>query len=154
MIAAIRPGDVSVALFFHVAGAMMLVGTLLFVATTLLLGWRRTDPVDGVALTRHGLRTFLIGVLPAYVVMRIGAQWTESAADYPDSYSPTWLDVGYLVADAGALLVLIGVVVSAVGLRRLRTGGGVGLARAAGVLAAMLLVAYLVAVWAMSAKPG
>jgi len=60
-----------------------------------------------------------------------------------------------LVAEPGLLLVLIATLLSGLGLRRARrSGGGGGLTRAAGVLAAILLVAYLVAVWAMTAKPG
>jgi hypothetical protein len=51
------------------------------------------------------------------------------------------------------LLLIVSAVLSAMGLRRLRFGRGAGFARAVGVIAALLLLAYLVAVWAMSAKP-
>ena len=103
---------------------------------------------------RHGLRMLLMGVLPAYIVMRVGAQWVESAENFPDDYDPKWLGIGYLTADAGALLVLISVVLSAIGLRKLRRGGGgLGLARAVGVISLLLLAAYVVAVWAMAGKP-
>ena len=83
----------------------------------------------------------LMGVLPSYILMRIGAQWTESAENFPDDYDPTWLGIGYITADAGALLVLISVVLSAIGLRKLRRegGGGLGLARAVGVISLLLL---------------
>jgi hypothetical protein len=154
VLAAIRTGHVGVPLFVHVLGAMLLVGTLIVVASAILFGWRRDDAGEAVALTRHGLRTLLLGVLPAYVVMRVGAQWTESAENFADGYSATWLDIGYLTADIGAVLVLISVVLSALGLRSLRRGGGTGLARAVGVIAVLLLAAYLVAVWAMAGKPG
>jgi hypothetical protein len=150
-LAAIRTGHVGVPLFFHVLGAMLLVGTLLVVGSAILLGWRREG--DSVALTRYGLRTLLWGVLPAYVVMRIGAQWTESAEGFPDDYDPAWLGIGYMTADVGGGLVLISVVLSALGLRRLRGDGGTGLARAVGVIAVVLLAAYLVTVWAMAGKP-
>jgi hypothetical protein len=151
VLAAIRTGHVGVPLFFHVLGAMLLVGTLLVVGSAILLGWRREG--DSVALTRYGLRTLLWGVLPAYVVMRIGAQWTESAEGFPDDYDPAWLGIGYMTADVGGGLVLISVVLSALGLRRLRGDGGTGLARAVGVIAVVLLAAYLVTVWAMAGKP-
>lgn len=151
VLAAIRTGHVGVPLFFHVLGAMLLVGTLLVVGSAILLGWRREG--DSVALTRYGLRTLLWGVLPAYVVMRIGAQWTESAEGFPDDYDPAWLGIGYMTADIGGGLVLISVVLSALGLRRLRGDGGTGLARAVGVIAVVLLAAYLVTVWAMAGKP-
>jgi hypothetical protein len=151
VLAAIRTGHVGVPLFFHVLGAILLVGTLLVVGSAILLGWRREG--DSVALTRYGLRTLLWGVLPAYVVMRIGAQWTESAEGFPDDYDPAWLGIGYMTADIGGGLVLISVVLSALGLRRLRGDGGTGLARAVGVIAVVLLAAYLVTVWAMAGKP-
>jgi hypothetical protein len=153
VVAAIRTAHVGVPLFFHVLGAMLLVGTLLVVASAILLGWRRDDAGEAVALTRQGLKTLLLGVVPAYIVMRIGAQWTESAENFPDNYDPAWLGIGYLTADIGAVFVLVSVVLSALGLRRLRGGGGTGLARAVGVIAVLLLAAYLVAVWAMAGKP-
>jgi hypothetical protein len=65
----------------------------------------------------------------------------------------TWLGIGYLTADAGAVVILVAVVLAVVGLRRLRSGRGTRLAGAAGVLSVLLLAAYTVAVWAMSTKP-
>ena len=116
-----------------------------------VLGWRRPD--DAAGLTRFSLRLLLMGVLPAYILMRIGAQWTESAADYPDDFEPAWIGVGYITADAGALLILISIILSAIGLRKLRAGGGIGLGRAVGIISILLLAAYIIAVWAMTAKP-
>jgi len=153
VVAAIRTAHVGVPLFVHVLGAMLLVGTLLVVASAILLGWRRDDAGEAVALTRYGLRTLLLGVVPAYIVMRVGAQWTESAESFPKDYDPAWLGIGYITADVGAGLVLISVVLSGLGLRRLRRDGGTRLARAVGVIAVLLLAAYLVAVWAMAGKP-
>ena len=94
MTAAIRASDVNFPLFLHVLGAMLLVGTLLVVALA-LLGGRRRDPADARALTRLGLRTLLIGVLPSYILMRIGAQWTEAAEDLPESVEDSaWVGIG------------------------------------------------------------
>ena len=152
MLAAIRAGGVNFPLFLHVFGAMLLVGTLFAVAMATVLAWRRPD--DAVGLTRFSLRTLLMGVLPAYILMRIGAQWTESKENFPDDFDPTWLGIGYITADAGALLVLISLILGAVGLRKLRNAsGGVGFGRAVGVICILLLAAYIVAVWAMTAKP-
>ena len=136
-------------LFLHVLGAMLLVGTLLAVATSILLDWRRAD--DAAGLTRFGLRTMVIAVVPAYVLMRVGAQWTEARADLPGEY--TWIDIGYIVADAGAVFVLVSLILAAIGLRKLRAGGGRGLARAVAVISTLMLAAYVVAVWAMTTKP-
>jgi hypothetical protein len=151
MLAAIRPDDVNFPLFLHVFGAMLLVGALFAVALATVLAWKR--PEDAPGLTRFSLRTLLIGVLPAYILMRIGAQWTEAAADYPDDFEPAWIGVGYITADAGALLILISIVLSVLGLRKLRAGSGLGFGRDVGIISILLLAAYIVAVWAMSAKP-
>ena len=152
VLAAIRPDDVNLPLTLHVLGAGLLVGTLLAVATAILLGWTRE--ADAVALTRLGLKTLLLGVFPAYLVMRIGAQWTEAAEDLPEVVEDSaWLGIGYITADVGALLILISMILSGIGLRKLRGGGGLGLGRAVGVISLILLAAYVVAVWAMAGKP-
>ena len=149
----IRADDVNLPLFLHVLGAMLLLGTLLAVATSLLAS-RGREPGAERALTRLGLWTLLVGVVPAYVLMRVGAQWTESAADLPDAVEDSaWLGIGYVTADAGALLILVSSVLAGMGLRRLRFDRGTGFGRAVGVIAAFLLVAYVIATWAMSAKP-
>jgi hypothetical protein len=148
-LAAIRADEVNFPLFLHVLGAMLLVGTLLGVALAVTLDWRR--PGGEAGLTRLGLRTLLVGVVPAYVLMRIGAEWTAAEEDWPGD--PAWLGIGYITADAGAVLILVSIVLSAIGLRRLREGRGRGLARAVGVIGILLIAAYVVAVWAMSVKP-
>ncbi len=151
MLAAIRPDSVNLPLFLHVLGAMLLVGSLLAVALATALGWRRSD--DAAGLARFSLLTLLYAVVPSYVLMRIGAQWTEAEQSYPDDFDPAWIGIGYVTADAGALLTIVSVVLAVVGLRRLRRGDGIRLARAVGVISILLLAAYLVAVWAMTAKP-
>jgi hypothetical protein len=152
VLAAIRADQVNFPLFLHVLGAMLLVGTLLAVAAATVLDWRR--PGDSLGLARFALRTVLMGVLPAYVLMRIGAQWTESREKLPEEVEDsTWLGIGYITADAGAVLILVAIVLSVLGLRRLRDGRGRGLGRAVGVISLVLLAAYVVAVWAMSTKP-
>jgi hypothetical protein len=151
VLAAVRENDVNLPLTLHVLGAGLLVGTLLAVATAIVLGWKRDGAA--VALTRLGLKTLLLGVFPAYVLMRVGAQWTEAAEDLPDDFEPAWLGIGYITADAGAILILISMILSGLGLRKLGSGGGLGLGRAVGVISLLLLAAYVVAVWAMSGKP-
>ena len=157
---AIRADEVNLPLFLHVLGAMLLVGTLLAAATALLLGWRRADAERSAGLTRFGLWTLIAGVLPSYILMRIGAQWTESE-EFGDLEGTAkeaveesaWLGIGYVTADIGAVLILVSIVLSVLGLRRLRRGGGLGLGRAVGVISVLLLAAYVVAVWAMTVKP-
>lgn len=150
MLAAIRPEDWNLPLLVHVLGAMLLMGTTLVVTSAALAGWRADDSL----LARLAFRTLLLGVIPSWVLMRLGAGWIESREGLGDA-SPAWLTIGFVVAEPGLLLLLIATLLSGLGLRRARSGGGGGgLTRAAGVLAALLLVAYAVAVWAMAAKPG
>ena len=151
VLAAIRPDEVNLPLFLHVLGAMLLVGTLFAVALATVIGWRRSD--DAAGLTRFSLLTLLIGVLPSYILMRIGAQWTEAEQDYPDDFDAAWIGIGYITADAGALLIIVSIILSVIGLRKLRRGAGIRFGRAVGVVSTLLLVAYLVAVWAMTVKP-
>lgn len=142
-----RPDSVNVPLLLHVLGAMLLVGCLFAVALATLLGRRSPERAPGLA--RFGLETLLLGVLPSYVLMRVGAQWTEAEQDYPDDFDPAWIGIGYITADLGALLILISAILAGVGLRR----RSVRLARIVGIVSVLLLAAYLVAVWAMTAKP-
>jgi hypothetical protein len=144
MIAIIRPDSWNLPLLVHVAGSMLLVGALVVVAVAMAGALRRGD--DAVVLSRLAYRSLLLGVLPSYIVMRAGAEWLVSEEAVGD---PTWVGIGYMTTDAGLLLLLI-----AIGLawRTQRRGVG-GPARAVVVLAWVLLVAYAVALWAMTAKP-
>ena len=147
VLAAIRADSVNLPLLLHVLGAMLLVGTLLAVGFATVLGRRSPDNAPGLA--RFSLKTLLLGVLPSYILMRVGAQWTESEQNFPDDFEAKWIDIGYITADAGALLILISAVLAGIGLRR----GNVRMAQIVGVISFLLLAAFLVAVWAMTAKP-
>jgi hypothetical protein len=150
LLAVSRPTEWNFPLFVHVLGAMILVGGLLTGAST--LAFARGD----ARFLRLGYWTLLAVALPGYVIMRIGAQWIYSKEgwdDLPDAAIPSWIDIGYIVADAGALLVLIALILGGIGVRRLRDGKGTGLLKAAMVIAWIVLAAALVAVWAMSGKP-
>lgn len=152
ILAAIRPDDVNFPLFLHVFGAMLLVGTLFAVALATVLAWKRPD--DATGLTRFALRTLLIGVVPAWFAMRIGAQWTASREHIPDNADAAWLGIGYGTAEGGGLLILVSIILGVVGLRKLRSGtSGVGFGRVVGVISILLLVAYVIAIWAMTTKP-
>jgi hypothetical protein len=150
LVAAIRPDEQNFPLFVHVLGAMILVGGLLTTAGT--LAWARGD----VPSLRLGYRTLLAVALPGWIVMRIGAQWIYSKEgwdDLPDSAQPTWIGIGYLLADLGGLILLVSLIVGGIGVYRLREGKGAGLLRATLILSLILLAAYVVAVWAMAGKP-
>jgi hypothetical protein len=150
LIAVSRPTEWNFPLFVHVLGAMILVGGLLTGAS--LLAFARGD----VRSLRLGYWTLLLVAFPGYVVMRIGAEWIYSKEgwdDLPDDAIPAWIDIGYVIADAGALLTLIALILGGIGVRRLGSGGGTGLLKAAMVIAWIVLAAAVVAVWAMSGKP-
>jgi hypothetical protein len=154
VLAAIRADSVNFPLLLHVLGAMLLVGALFTVGTAILAARRRADTDEAVGLTRFGLRTMLIAVIPAYVLMRIGAQWTESEENLPEEVEDSaWIGIGYITADVGAVLILISSILSVLGLRRLRAGRGRGFGQAVGALSLLLVAAYVVAVWAMTTKP-
>jgi hypothetical protein len=148
--AAIRPNDIDFALLIHVFGAMVLVGGLITAAGAGVIGWRD----DSDSLRRLSYKTLLAVAFPAYIVMRIGAQWVESKEHLDNlSDTPTWLDIGYITADGGGLLLLIALIVGGIGIRKARNGGGGGLLKASSVIATLLVAVYVVAVWAMGGKP-
>ena len=151
LLAAPRPDSWDFPLFVHVLGAMVFVGGLLAGAST--LAFARGD----ARFLRLGYWALLLVALPGYIVMRIGAQWLYSKGpweDLPEGVDePTWLGIGWIVADAGALLVLVALILGGIGVRRLRDDKGTGLLKAAMVIAWIVLAAALVAVWAMSGKP-
>jgi hypothetical protein len=147
MPATIRPDDWNLPLLVHVAGAILLVGALVVVAIVIAAALRRPD--DAAELTRLGFRVLLLGVLPADIVMRVGAEWVASRENLGDS---TWIGIGYSTADGGLLLAIVATVLAWRATRRGADGPG-GLGRAAVVLAGVLLVAYAVTLWAMATKP-
>ena len=146
--AAIRPDHWELPLFLHVAGAMLLVGALVVVVATMAVALRNGDGAE--VLTRLAFRTLLIGVIPAYILMRVGAEWIASEEGVPDDLA--WIGIGYGVADGGLLLTLIAVVLAWRAARR-RASGPEGLGRAVLALAAVLILAYAIAIWAMATKP-
>jgi hypothetical protein len=147
--AAIRPDHWDFPLFLHVAGAMLLVGALVVVVATMAVAMRNGDGAE--VLTRLAFRTLVIGVLPAYILMRVGAEWIASEEGVPDDLA--WIGIGYGVADGGLLLTLIAVVLAWRVARRGAAGPG-SLGRAVFALAAVLILAYGIAIWAMATKPG
>jgi hypothetical protein len=147
-LAAIRPDSWNFPLLVHVLGAMILVGGVLTAAAALV------SARGNARLLRLGYRSLLAVGLPGYILMRVGAEWMyskESLDKLPDD--PTWVGIGYITADAGALLLLIALIAGGFGLRRLRTGKGTALLNVSMGISILLLAAYVVAIWAMSAKP-
>jgi hypothetical protein len=147
-LAAIRPDSWNLPLFLHVLGAMILVGGTL--AGVAALGLARGRP----RLLRLGYRALLIVALPGWVLMFAGAEWSyreEGLAD--EAIDSAWVLIGFLVAEIGVVLLLVSLALGGIGIRTLDRGGGTQLMRATLAISLLLLVSYVVAVWAMTAKP-
>jgi hypothetical protein len=149
MLAVVRPDSWNFPLFLHVLGAMILVGGLLTGGSS--LAFARGD----VRFLRLGYWSLLAVSLPGWILMRAGAEWIASREGWTKEGvpSPTWLDIGSLIADLGGLVLLVSLIVGGVGVYRLRQGKGAGLLKLTLVLSLVLLGAYVVAVWAMAGKP-
>ena len=149
VLASIRPDSWNFPLFLHVLGAMVLVGGLL--ASGAALAFARGEE----AVLRLGYWSLLLIGLPGWILMRIGAEWIYSKEGWDDvDEEPSWLGIGYITADLGGLLILIALIAGGIGVYRMRRGGGSALLKVTMVLSLIALAAYVVAVWAMSGKPG
>src|SRR5262245_50354096 len=145
-LATVRPGSWNFPLFLHVLGAMALVGGLVLAATYLFAAWRG-DSADSL---RYGLRALTLAAFPGYIVMRASAEWIadkEGLTDLPET--PSWLGIGYTVADGGFILLVIGSLAAWLTLRRNAAAG----VKVAAVIVGLLIVADVVAIWAMTTKP-
>jgi hypothetical protein len=152
VLAAIRPDDWNFALLLHVLGAMLLVGGLTAAVTALWLGWRG----GSLTLPRLGFHSLLLVAFPAWWLMRIGGQSIASKEGFDGGEEPAWLGIGYLTAELGGLLILISIILTGLGVRRMRQAESPRasvLVRIGTVLVTIVLAAYVVAVWAMTAKP-
>jgi hypothetical protein len=152
LVAAIRPDDQSFALLLHLVGATVVFGALLASATSLALAHGETR------LLRLGYFSLLLVGLPGLILMRLAGEWLyrlQNWDDLPDQLDePAWLRIGSIVANWGGLLFLLALALGGVGVYRLRQGrGGAGLLRTTMVIAIILIVAWVVAVWAMTGKP-
>ena len=147
VLASIRPDSWNFPLFVHVFGAMVLVGAVTAsVVAQLAPG---IGSVDGDRMRRFSFRTLLLAALPAYIVMRIGAEWMYSKEFDSNSDDPTWIGIGYITADLGALLLLIALITGGIAAWKSKNRLG----QASGVVAAIALAGWIVAVWAMGGKP-
>lgn len=149
---ATRPDDWDLPLFVHILGAMVLVGALALSAVSLIAAWRS----GSVALTRLGFLSLFYGAIPGWIVMRGAAQWIQHKEGLDkDNVDLTWLDIGTNAADLGFVLLIVCTVIGGLMVRRISRGGSGSPVptRIATGLVSLLLVAYLVAVWAMTTKP-
>jgi len=143
----LRPGSWSLPLYLHVLGATILFGGTLALTVLAVAAWRGRG--NAAMLARLAFWTLVVVVLPAWILMRAGAQWIVGK-EFPKN-TPGWVNVGFIVSEPGLVLILALGVVAWFSARR----GGTGrLAAALAVLAPVYLAALAVAWFAMSAKPG
>jgi len=132
-------------LFVHVLGAVTLFGSVLAVAI-LAYAALRLVPERAQLLRRVGFWTTLVLMVPAWIAMYAGGYWLLGHEGL-DKDTPGWANAGARIADAGAILVIILIVLGWFSIRRPRLGPWV-----AGV-ATLYLVALAVAWFFMSGKP-
>ena len=158
VVAALRPDDWNLPLFLHVLGAMLMLGGLVLAAICLFDAWRDSR----AGSLQLAFRALLWVTLPAWLVMRVAAQWIYSKEE--DAFGgtdPDWIGIGFATSESGLLLLIAATVLA---------GRSVGKAvelqadasaaasdtkvRVATVLVSLLIVIYLISIWAMTAKPG
>jgi hypothetical protein len=146
-----RPDSWDLPLFVHILSSMTLVGATTLAVASLAGAWKN----GSLALTRLGYRALLLGVIPAWLAMRVSAQWIVDKEGLEDA-DLAWIDIGFMAAEPVFLLVIIATVLSGVAMRRAGRGDAAGPSvgvRVATGLVSFALLAYLVAVWAMTTKP-
>jgi hypothetical protein len=155
VLADIRPADWEVPLFIHGLGGMALIGSLVLAITYLVPAWRG----GSIETLVPGFRALLYAALPSFLVLRISAEWIadkEGWNDVPDDAVPAWIDIGYITSDVGALFLIVSLIAGGIAVRRARRAGGetgATATRIATVLVSLMLVGYLVAIWAMTTQP-
>jgi len=76
-------------------------------------------------------------------------EWIHSK-EFPSGVEdPTWVGIGYGVSDLGAIVFLVSLILAGIAVRKPKGW----LTQTSGVLSVILLVALVIATWAMGAKP-
>jgi hypothetical protein len=143
MLAILRPDSWNFPLFLHVLGAAAVTGATAaaFVCAVSERRWPWLRPVVA--------RTLLLVTFPAWILMRLGGAWEDSRSSIGNGSG--WLDIGYNVADAGFVLLIVATILAAVGVRRPQKSWPLN---AVAVITGVYFVALLVAMFAMTGKPG
>jgi hypothetical protein len=144
LLAAIRPDDWNFPLFLHVLSAMALFGAVVLAAVAVA--------GNSQAGLRLGFRSLLLLAIPTWIAMRLTAQWIASEENLLDDdvETPAWVDIGFITSEGSFVVLIAATVCAGIAARRERAGG---LRTATVVLVGITIVAYLVALWAMSTKP-
>jgi uncharacterized cupredoxin-like copper-binding protein len=152
MLAAIRPAGQDLPVLLHIVGATLAFGALLASASFIALARGQ------VRLLRLGYFSLLLVALPGWILMRLSGEWIyrkQGWSGLPNEFKhAAWLRIGFIVADGGGILFLVALVLGGIGVYRLKSGKSAGLLKLTMVIALALALAYVVAVWAMTGKPG
>jgi uncharacterized cupredoxin-like copper-binding protein len=152
MFAAIRPAGQDFPLLLHLVGATVVFGGLLASIASLALARGQAR------LLRLGYYSLLFVALPGMALMWGAGEWLYHKQGWnklpSDLKNVDWLTIGFIVGDYGGLFFIAALIVGGVGIRRLKNGtSDGGLLKVTMVMALVLAIGYIVAVWAMTGKP-
>ncbi len=161
--------NINFPLLVHITGATILVGGVLTAAIAFLLA--RGD----VRKLRLGFYSLLFVGLPGLILAKIGATaiWSKESthsfigAAFPHSNDPRWVEIGGTALDGGGALLVLALILGWFGLKRLDGGqhdflakvpvvrnmSGATLIKGSTIISVVLLVGYVLAIWAMGTKP-
>ena len=153
LLAAIRPSSWNPLLFIHIAGAIALVALTVLSIFAVRKALRAGDQPT----TKFAFRVLMWGVIPAWLVMRVGAQLIANK-EYPGSGAndPSWLGVGYGVSEGGFVFLIVVLILTGLAARKAKGGeamAGSTRLKVASFLTYLLVVAWVGAIFAMTTKP-
>ena len=149
-LAIVRPDGWNFPLLLHVLGAMVFTTLLAALAVILVVALR--GGADRRAALVLAARTFTIGVIPSYILMRGAAEWILDKENADEDAA--WIGIGYMATDVGLLILIIVGVLVGIATRRVKREREPGrLLQPAMVLTLLLIATYAVALWAMTTKP-
>jgi hypothetical protein len=147
-----RPDAWNFPLFVHLLGAFVLVGAVVLALASLAGAWT----TGSAPMLRLAYRALSWVAIPAWVVMRLGAEWIADKEGLTgDNVDISWINIGYSIAEPTLLLLIIAATLARLGTKRSEAaaGTGAGFDKVATALVSVCLIAYLVAIWAMTTKP-
>jgi len=150
-LAVVRPDSWNWELYIHIGGAMLLVASLVVASYAIRIARRRGDQPAAL----FAFRVLWRATLPAFIVMRVGAQLIVDKENLGDS-KDSWIGIGFGASDFGGLLLIVGLILTGLMARRTKKGESVSDAvplRVASAITGLLVLAYVVAIWAMTTKP-
>jgi hypothetical protein len=156
-------------LLVHIVGAVILVGGMIAAAIAFLAA--RGDERK----LRLGFYSLLFVALPGLIISKFGATWIWSkfsgksfiSSAFPSRDDPHWIMIGGTALDGGGALLVLALILGWFGLKRLdgtrddflakvpvvRNMEGATLLKGSTIISVVLLVGYVLAIWAMGARP-